>query len=72
MITVTSDITANHVGFVEWRLCPNNNVHQDPDQDCFDRPDAALVLVETGETKLWVTDAMGTGKITTQVRMAVI
>ena len=49
----------------------NNNIHQDPDQDCFDRPDAALTVVETGDTKLWVTDAMGTGKITTQVRQGV-
>ena len=69
VITVTSHITANHVGFVEWRLCPNNNIHQDPDQDCFDRDDALLTIAETGETKFWITDAMGTGKMTTQVRL---
>jgi len=58
-IMVTSEITANHLGFVEVRLCRNNDVTQDPDQTCFDQPGAALTFVETGEDKLWITDAMG-------------
>jgi len=58
-IIVTSHITANHLGFVEVRLCRNNDVTQDPDQACFDEPGASLTFVETGEDKLWVTDAMG-------------
>ena len=69
LITVTSHITANHVGFVEFRLCPNNNVDQDPDQDCFDRDEAVLVIEETGDTKFWITDAMGTGQFSTRVRL---
>ena len=36
-VQVTVQITANHKGYFEFRLCPNNNIHQDPQQDCFDR-----------------------------------
>lgn len=69
VITVTSHITANHVGYVEWRLCPNDNTDQDPGQDCFDREDAALVLEETGDTKFWIEDAWGAGEVSTRVRL---
>ena len=56
-------------GYVEVRLCRNNNVNQDPDQDCFDQADAALTVVETGDTKFWITDAMGNNKISAQFRL---
>merc|ERR1711868_339260 len=69
IITVTSHITANHVGYVEVRLCPNNNVELDPDQECFDQDDAVLTVVETGDTKFWITDEMGSGKFSTQVQL---
>ena len=69
IITVTSHITANHVGFVEFRLCPNNNVEMDPDQECFDQEDAVLTIVDTGDTKFWITDAMGSGKFSTKVQL---
>ena len=36
-VQVTVQITANHKGYFEFKLCPNNNIHQDPQQDCFDR-----------------------------------
>ena len=39
-------------GYVEVRLCPNNNVDQDPDQDCFDRPGAALEVAGTGQVHI--------------------
>ena len=39
-------------GYVEVRLCPNNNVAQDPDQDCFDRPGAALEVAGTGQVHI--------------------
>ena len=38
-------------GFVEVRLCRNNDLTQDPDQSCFDQPGAALTFVSTGEDK---------------------
>lgn len=43
-IPVTLQITANHKGFYEFRLCPNNNVQQDPTQECFDRYNTILNL----------------------------
>ncbi len=36
------DITANHQGYFIFKLCANNNIFQDPKQECFD------------ETPLWV------------------
>ena len=42
-INVQIDVTANHRGFFEFKLCPNNpcdnctNDTSDPSQDCFDR-----------------------------------
>merc|ERR1712002_1001022 len=35
-IDIAVDVTANHLGHFNYRLCPNNNIHQDPKQDCFD------------------------------------
>jgi hypothetical protein len=33
---VIIDVTANHYGYFEFKLCPNNNTKQDPEQSCFD------------------------------------
>ena len=35
-IPVIVDITANHQGHFIFKLCPNNDIFQDPEQDCFD------------------------------------
>ena len=35
-IDVQIDITANHKGFFEFKLCPNVGNTEDPTQDCFD------------------------------------
>jgi len=67
-ITVTSDITANHLGFVEVQLCRNNDPTQDPDQSCFEQPGAALTFVSTGEDKFWITEDME-GKIESLVQL---
>ena len=37
IIDVNIEVTANHKGYFIFRLCANNNVKQDPDQECFDR-----------------------------------
>ena len=55
-------------GFVEVRLCVNNNVEQDPEQECFDENDA-LTWVETGDKIFNVTEAMGPGKFSAQVKL---
>ena len=36
-IPVTIEVTANHWGHFEFRLCANNDVTQDPTQECFDK-----------------------------------
>ena len=77
VIPVTTEITANHVGFVEFRLCSNNNLTQDPTQDCFDRDEAVLTITEAGagsfitetdQTKLWIED-VGPGLFSAAVRL---
>ena len=35
-ISVKVQITANHKGYFEFKLCPNNNLSEDKDQSCFD------------------------------------
>jgi len=35
-IDITVDITANHLGFFTFRLCPAESEDRDPQQDCFD------------------------------------
>ena len=51
IIRITSHITANHAGFVDFKLCRNNNINQDPTQDCFDLPEASLAVVEAGHVR---------------------
>lgn len=36
-IEIEVDVTANHMGHFEFKLCPNNNIKKDPDQSCFDK-----------------------------------
>ena len=35
-IPIIVDITANHQGYIEFKICPNNDVFVDPGQSCFD------------------------------------
>ena len=35
-IPVIVDITANHQGYFIFKICPNNDIFFDPEQDCFD------------------------------------
>ena len=43
VIDVQVDVTANHKGNFQFKLCPNNNILQDSDQSCFDRY-ASIIL----------------------------
>ena len=36
-VEITVQVTTYHKGYFEFKLCPNNNVNQDPMQDCFDK-----------------------------------
>ncbi len=37
VIDVTVDVTANHKGYFVFKMCANNDVNQDPIQECFDK-----------------------------------
>lgn len=35
-IPIIVDITANHQGYIEFKICANNDIFMDPDQSCFE------------------------------------
>ena len=35
-IPLIVDITANHQGYIQFKICENNDVFVDPDQSCFE------------------------------------
>ena len=37
VIDVTVQVTANHKGYFQFKLCPNNDIAQDPYQECFEK-----------------------------------
>lgn len=37
IVDIEVDVTSNHKGYFEFKLCPNNNIQQDPDQECFEK-----------------------------------
>lgn len=56
IIPVVVDITANHQGYFTFKLCPNNDIWQDPKQDCFDR--FSLVTGKAAAEKYYISDYM--------------
>jgi len=36
-IPVVLDITTNHGGYFQFKLCPNNDIRKDPNQQCFNQ-----------------------------------
>jgi len=52
-VDIAIEVTTNHKGHFNFRLCPNNNVNQDPKQDCFDNH---MLKMENGETDYMITD----------------
>jgi len=49
VIEVAIEVTTSHMGHFNYKLCPNNNVHQDPKQDCFDAHPLHLAGGDRGE-----------------------
>ena len=37
VIEITTQVTANHKGYYEMKLCKNDGSKKDPTQDCFDK-----------------------------------
>ena len=65
-IVVKIDVTANHKGYFTFKLCDNNNTHQDPDQSCFD--ERVLRIVPSGEDRYYLT-TFNTGVFTLKLRL---
>ena len=38
-MNITVEVTANHMGYFTFTMCPVREQNQDPDQECFDRPE---------------------------------
>ena len=57
IISATIQITANHKGFYEFRMCPNNNVNKDPTDECFQRF-PSLTFVDNGKTSKFNVDTL--------------
>ena len=36
-VEVTVQVTKYHKGYFEFKWCPNDNINEDPVQDCFDK-----------------------------------
>ena len=36
IIDISIDVTSNHKGYFVFKMCANDNIMQDPDQECFD------------------------------------
>ncbi|XP_035217513.1 uncharacterized protein LOC118190844 [Stegodyphus dumicola] len=52
-IETTVDLTANHLGYFEFRICPNNNTNKIVEQDCLDK--YPLQLADGTGTRYYVT-----------------
>ena len=51
-IDVDIDISANHWGYFELKICPVDDAGSDPSQECFDSN--PLVVADTGSDKFYV------------------
>ncbi|OWF42440.1 uncharacterized protein LOC110461062 [Mizuhopecten yessoensis] len=57
-IDIGVEITANHFGFFEFRLCPNNDVHKVATQECLDKH--LLTLDNAAGTRYYLGGRRGT------------
>ena len=46
-MNITVEVTANHMGYFTFRMCLVREQNQDPDQECFDRPEHLLRVLTT-------------------------
>merc|ERR1712121_518255 len=65
VIDVTVDITVNHRGYFEFRLCPHNNIHKPATQECLDR--YVLQLADGSGTRLPILGHMKLTKLKLQL-----
>lgn len=58
VITIKIEVTVNHGGWFEFRLCPNNNPERKATEDCLN---SNLLELTTGGTQYQLSAARGTG-----------
>ncbi|RXG53959.1 hypothetical protein Avbf_08097, partial [Armadillidium vulgare] len=46
-INITADLTTNHQGWMEVKICPNNDPYHTVEQDCLDRHPLKIVGKDT-------------------------
>lgn len=51
MVRLTVNITANHKGYFEFRLCPKESAHELVTQECLDRH---LLKLQDGTTRYFI------------------
>ena len=69
IMDVTIQVTANHFGSFYFKICPNNNIHQDPEQDCFEN-NPLNVVNDNGEiTDKYVLPDQATRKFPVKVQL---
>ena len=44
-MNITVEVTANHMGFFMFRICPAETQNKDPEEECFNRPEHLLTVL---------------------------
>ena len=57
VIKVRVELTANHMGFFEFRLCPNNNAKKPASQTCLD--ENIMRNANSGDSRLGLCCVLG-------------
>ncbi|KAG8199107.1 hypothetical protein JTE90_016244 [Oedothorax gibbosus] len=58
VIEAIVDVTTNHRGYFEFKICPNNNVKKEASQECLDKH---VLRLAKGGTKYYITDYKRSG-----------
>ena len=68
VIDATIEVTANHMGYFTFKICPNNDLTKDPTQDCFDQPEH-LLKVLPGLTDTYQLPSSNTGNYDVRLQL---
>lgn len=69
VINVTVQLTANHKGYFEFKLCANDDPRKQVTQDCLDQYVLEVVSPSVGDTKYPVPNTIGYQNLQVQVRL---
>lgn len=66
-IDVKIDVTANHGGYFQFKICPNNDIKRDPTQSCMDQN--VLKVLPRLEDRFPISKNDGTGEFRVRLRL---